>query len=147
MESATGHLVRGSLLSRPSCFSCRGFHTHKLLTWWGISATDICWDSGMVVSRQSRRFLESVEDNFLFFFFLMFIPQIRDLKYTGIPGDIWLFHLENEASLYYRAERPVRLRITVYVLKTDVDILNNFLTVLLTYLYSDWSFDFLWLLL
>ena len=26
---------------------------------------DICWDSGMVGGRQSRRFLESVEDNFL----------------------------------------------------------------------------------
>ena len=26
---------------------------------------DICWDSGMVGGRQSRRFLESVKDNFL----------------------------------------------------------------------------------
>ena len=26
---------------------------------------DICWDSGMVDGRQSRRFLESIEDNFL----------------------------------------------------------------------------------
>lgn len=26
---------------------------------------DICWDSGVVGGRQSRRFLESVEDNFL----------------------------------------------------------------------------------
>ncbi len=26
---------------------------------------DICWDSGMAGGRQSRRFLESVEDNFL----------------------------------------------------------------------------------
>ena len=27
--------------------------------------SDICWDSGMESGRQSRRFLESVEDNFL----------------------------------------------------------------------------------
>ena len=26
---------------------------------------DICWDSGMAGGRQSRRFLESAEDNFL----------------------------------------------------------------------------------
>ena len=26
---------------------------------------DICWDSGMVGGRQSRRYRESVEDNFL----------------------------------------------------------------------------------
>ena len=26
---------------------------------------DICWDSAMVGGRQSKRFLESVEDNFL----------------------------------------------------------------------------------
>ena len=29
------------------------------------SHPDICWNSGMMGDRQSRRFLESVEDNFL----------------------------------------------------------------------------------
>jgi len=29
------------------------------------SISGICWDSGIVGGRQSRRFLEAVEDNFL----------------------------------------------------------------------------------
>lgn len=41
LGSATGHLSRGSLLSRPSCFSCKKCHARRFLSRWRISTTRI----------------------------------------------------------------------------------------------------------
>ena len=40
-------------------------HLQALVLMGDFNHPDICWDSGMAGGRQSRRFLESVEDNFL----------------------------------------------------------------------------------
>ena len=40
-------------------------HSRALVLMGDFNHPDICWDSGMAGGRQSRRFLESVEDNFL----------------------------------------------------------------------------------
>ncbi len=40
-------------------------HSWALVLMGDFNHLDICWDSGTVGGRQSRRFLESVEDNFL----------------------------------------------------------------------------------
>ena len=40
-------------------------HSRALVLMGDFKHLDVCWDSGMVGSRQSRRFLESAEDNFL----------------------------------------------------------------------------------
>jgi len=39
LGSTTGSLIKGSLLMRPSCFSCKRCHTHRLSSRWGISTT------------------------------------------------------------------------------------------------------------
>ena len=40
-------------------------HSRALVLMGDFKHLDVCWDSGMVGSRQSRRFLESVRDKFL----------------------------------------------------------------------------------
>ena len=40
-------------------------HLRALVLMGDFNHLDICWDSGMVGGRQSRRFLETVEDNIL----------------------------------------------------------------------------------
>ena len=40
-------------------------HLQALVLMGTFNHPDICWDSGMAGHRQSRRFLESVKDNFL----------------------------------------------------------------------------------
>ena len=40
-------------------------HSQALVLMGDFKHPDICWDSGMAGGKQSRRFLESVKDNFL----------------------------------------------------------------------------------
>ncbi len=42
-----------------------GLSSRALVLMEDFNHPDICWDSAMVGGRQSKRFLESVEDNFL----------------------------------------------------------------------------------
>ena len=74
-RSSKGHLVAG-VCYRPSdqeeavdkafLLQLQEVSRSRALVLMGdFNHPDICWDSGMAGGRQSRRFLESVEDNFL----------------------------------------------------------------------------------
>ena len=62
--STTGCMINGSLLMKPSCSSSRMLHAQSLVLLGDFNHADICWKSSMASCRQSRRFLECIEDNF-----------------------------------------------------------------------------------
>ena len=74
-RSSKGHLVAGVCYRRPDqeeavdkafLLQLQGVsHSQALVLMGDFNHPDICWDSGMAGGRQSRRFLESVQDNFL----------------------------------------------------------------------------------
>ncbi len=66
MGSATDYLIGGGPV-----YEAFLLQLQEVLRSWAVvpmgdfNHLDICWNSGMMGDRQSRRFLESVEDNFL----------------------------------------------------------------------------------
>ena len=74
-QSSKGHLVTGVCYRPPDqeepvdeAFLLQlqeVSHSQALVLMGDFNHPDICWNSGMVSGRQSKRFLESVEDNFL----------------------------------------------------------------------------------
>ena len=67
LESTTGYLIKGSLLMRPSYFCCKRHHIHRLSSWWGnFNHPDSQWKNNTVSCKQSRKLLDSIDDNFLF---------------------------------------------------------------------------------
>jgi len=63
--STTGHLIKRSLLTKPSSSRYRRHGDHKLSCWGVFNHSDICWKSSTASCRQSRRLLERIEGNFL----------------------------------------------------------------------------------
>jgi len=71
--SSKGHLVAGICYRPPDQEEAVGeaflhqlqkvSRSQALVLMGDVNHPDICWDSGMVGGRQSRRFLESVQDN------------------------------------------------------------------------------------
>ena len=73
-RSSKGHLVGGVCYRPPDQEEAVGEAfllqlqvscSQALVLMGDFNHLDICWDTSMVGGRQSRRFLESVEDNFL----------------------------------------------------------------------------------
>ena len=66
MGSATDYLIGGGPV-----YEAFLLQLQEVLRSWAVvpmgdfNHLEICWDSGTAGGRQSRRFLESVEDNFL----------------------------------------------------------------------------------
>lgn len=58
-------LFKNNLVRRPSFFSYNSLHACKLSTWWRISTRSIHWKNNTDCCDQSRRLLESTDDNFL----------------------------------------------------------------------------------
>ena len=74
-QSSKGHLVVGVCYRPPdqeeAVDEALMLQLQEVLCSWALvlmgdfNHLDICWDIGMAGGRQSRRFLESVKDNFL----------------------------------------------------------------------------------
>lgn len=69
-RSTRCQLIKASWLMRPSCFSCKKYHTRRLLmeesSWWRISIIQIWWwESNTMSCKWAKRLLESIDNGFL----------------------------------------------------------------------------------
>jgi len=106
--STTAHLIKWSLLMRPSCFSCHVPHLQTLTLMGDFNHPDICWENNMASCKRSRRLPSDKQEGWTDFnrhgegWGIQWVLCLGLHTQSGLPCDQDRSHLTNTVVFYDR---------------------------------------------